>query len=203
MAEVQGLQDLKQAVDVARSDARMQVVTGASAVARDGSIDQTAVAFNVFANLLATDGVRAALYSILRRSSYRFIAIFRFKDGKATSSVHVDRDNLAVTQADEVPDTATYCAYVRGSARPFVTADASADDRTIGHPARDVVLSYCGVPIMESDGTLLGTLCHYDVVPRDPGELDLALLLQVCSALSQSGLVPPYPDLGNPAGGES
>ncbi len=190
------LEGLKRAVGAARSGVP---VASAPLVSESGGIDQTAVAFNVFAKLLQTDGIRAALYSVLRRSDYRYLSIFRFKDGLATSCVHIDREDLLATQAAEVPDTATYCRYVRASDAPFVTVNASIDARTFDHPARDVVLSYCGIPVLESDGTFIGTLCHYDLVPRDPEQLDLELLLQVSSALAQSGAVPPYPDLGKPA----
>lgn len=171
------------------------------AVLKTGEIDQTAAAFNVFASLLQSDGIRTALYSVLRKSDYRFIGIFRFKDGKATSSVHVDRENLGITQAGEVDDTATYCAYARAAGVPFVTADASADDRTLGHVARDTVRSYCGIPIYEPGGEFVGTLCHYDLVPRDPDTLDLELLAQVSQALEESGLIPAYPSL-QPAAAE-
>jgi hypothetical protein len=46
---------------------------------------------------------------------------------------------------------------------------------------------------MDSEGTLLGTLCHYDLVPRDPSTIDLELMLQVASTLARRDLVPPYP----------
>lgn len=46
---------------------------------------------------------------------------------------------------------------------------------------------------MDPDGDLIGTLCHYDLLPRDPEQLDLELLLQAASALSAPGVVPPYP----------
>ncbi len=164
-----------------------------SAVLADGQIDATVVAFNVFTKLLETDGIRSALYAVLRQSDYRFISIFRFKGGKATSVVHVDRENLSLTQADEVADTATYCCYVRDQGGPFITADALTDPRTALHPAREVIRSYCGIPIVEPEGHLIGTLCHYDIVPRDPDQLNLPLLLQVSSALARSGQVPPYP----------
>ncbi|WP_156373473.1 GAF domain-containing protein [Pseudorhodoferax sp. Leaf267] len=192
----QRLDELTQEIGTATAQARGGAARQPVSVV--GRIDQTAVAFNIFTSLLHSDGIRAALYAVLRQSDYRFLGIFRFKDGKATSCVHVDRENLAITQADEVPDTATYCSFVRGSMKPFATADAASDPRTLGHPARDVVLAYCGIPIMESDGTLIGTLCHYDVVPRDPEQLNLDLLVQVSSALAQPGLVPPYPDLARP-----
>lgn len=160
-----------------------------------GSVDQTAVAFRVFQRLLDAGDIREALYSLLRLTDYRFIAIFRFQDGRATSVVYVDREDLLATQADEVPDTATYCCYVRNGNKAFVTADALLDPRTATHVARDVVRSYCGIPIMEPEGALIGTLCHYDLVPRDPNQLDLDLLLQAASAIEQSGKVPPYPEL--------
>ncbi len=145
-----------------------------------------------------SDGIRSALYSVLRLSNYRFISIFRFNDGMATSVVHVDREDLSLTQASEVSDTATYCCFVRNSGGAFVTADATTDWRTADHPARDAVRSYCGIPIFEPEGALIGTLCHYDFVPRDPEQLNLELLLQVSSALAQSGLVPAYPGLKAP-----
>ena len=191
-----GLEALRDAVADARPDAETQHPrSGSAVVSETGKINPTAVAFNVFANLLETDGIRAALYSVLRLSKYRFISIFRFKDGKATSCVHVDRENLGVTQAGEVADTATYCCFVRNAERAFVTADATSDPRTAGHPARDAVRSYCGIPIFEPQGELIGTLCHYDLCPQDPEQLDLELLLQVSSALAQSGKVPPYPEV--------
>lgn len=196
---VSKLSDLAAAVQAARRPGAT-ALERRPAVLKTGEIDQTAAAFNVFASLLTSDGIRTALYSILRRSDYRFIGIFRFKDGKATSAVHVDRENLGDTQAGEVDDTATYCSYVRNEGRPFVTADASTDERTLGHAAREAVLAYCGIPIFHPDGELLGTLCHYDVVPRDPELLDLELLIQVSSALEQSGLIPAYPE-AQPASG--
>ena len=203
--QARGLDALRRAIatgraSVASADAHAPT---REAVNPDGTINQTTVAFNVFARLLDTDGIRAALYSVLRKSDYRYISIFRFKDGRATSAVHVDRDDLNVQQAAEVADTATYCCHVRNTGEAFATADASADPRTADHPAKNVVRSYVGVPIVTPDGELLGTLCHYDLVPRDPSRLDVELLVQVSSALARSGRVPPYPDLpdGGPAAG--
>jgi GAF domain-containing protein len=82
---------------------------------------------------------------------------------------------------------------VRDSRGVFVTANALLDPRLAGHPARNDVVSYYGVPVMDAEGQLFGTLCHYDVMPRDPSRLDLSLLLEVASALARDGHVPPYP----------
>ena len=156
-------------------------------------IDQTEVAYKVFANLLASDGIRPALYSLLRRTDYRFIAIFRFRDGRAASVVYVDREKLGDLAAGEVDDTATYCGFVRNGSGPFVTADALKDLRVTEHVAREVVRAYCGLPLVAADGAFIGTLCHYDLVPRDPEQLDPALLVRAAQALVASGLVPAYP----------
>ena len=165
------------------------------AKARQATPVPTDTAFRVFANLLKTRGIREAMFYLVGLTDYRFIGIFRFQGGKATSAVHIDRENPLDLQAGEVPDTATYCCYVRDGNGAFVTADAMLDPRAEGHPARLAVPSYCGLPIMDPEGGLIGTLCHYDVVPRDPEQLDLPLLLRVASLLAQSGQVPPYPAL--------
>jgi GAF domain-containing protein len=149
-------------------------------------------AFEAFMQTFEAEGVRAGLAYLLALTDYRFIGIFRFEGGRANAAVHFDRENPGQLTAQEVPETATYCCYVRDSRGVFTTANAMRDDRLINHPARDVVLSYCGVPVMTSEGEILGTLCHYDLVPRNPKQVDLALMLQVASTLAQRQAVPPY-----------
>ena len=153
----------------------------------------TRQAFQRFEKTLDMQGVRAALAYIVSLSEYRFISVFQFRDDKAMAALHFDREHPAVLSSAEVPDTATYCCYVRDSRGVFTTANALLDARLAGHPKRSQVLSYCGVPVMDAEGQLLGTLCHYDVVPRDPEQLDLALLIEVASTLARGGHVPPYP----------
>lgn len=153
----------------------------------------TAACFQRFAQILETAGPRDALAYLLSLSDYRFIGIFRFQEGKANAAIHYDRENPGVLNATEVPDTATYCCYVRDGNGVFTTANALTDSRLTQHPARETVLAYCGVPVMDPSGHLLGTLCHYDLVPRDPAQLDMELLLQAAVALEQGDHVPPYP----------
>lgn len=150
-------------------------------------------AFREFVQVLDAKGVRAGLASLLERTDYRFIGIFRFEDGRANAAVHYDRENPDQLGTDEVPDTATYCCYVRDSRGAFTTANALLDERLAEHPAREAVLAYCGVPVMDPEGVLLGALCHYDLVPRDPAQIDMELMLQVASLLAQRNAVPPYP----------
>jgi GAF domain-containing protein len=149
--------------------------------------------FEQFQAILSTRGVRDALAYLVGLTDYRFIGIWRFQDGKANAAVHFDKENTGTLRAQEVADTATYCCYVRDSKGVFKTAHALLDSRTEGHPAREVVPTYCGVPVMDSSGLLMGTLCHYDLVPRDPEQINLELMFAVASTLAQGGHVPPYP----------
>ncbi|MFM9926337.1 GAF domain-containing protein [Variovorax sp. H27-G14] len=149
--------------------------------------------FADFAVKVRAEGVREGLELLLKRTDYRFIGIWRFENGKANAVVHYDRENPEVLTATEVPDTATYCCYVRESGQPFLTPNALVDARLAAHPAREQVLTYCGVPVMDSFGKILGTLCHYDLVPRDPAQVNIELMLNVASFLALGGYVPPYP----------
>lgn len=57
----------------------------------------------------------------------------------------------------------------------------------------EVVRTCRGVPVLNAEGRLLGTLCHDDVVPGNADQLDMPLLLQVASTLALGHHVPPYP----------
>lgn len=153
----------------------------------------TQESFDTFAAILHGRGVRESLAYLVGLTDYRFIGIWRFRDGRANAAVYYDRENPALLHAQEVPDTATYCCYVRNSKGVFMTAHALLDSRTAGHPAREAVPAYCGVPVMNEFGEIMGTLCHYDLVPRDPEQVNIELIVQVASALAQGGHVPPYP----------
>jgi GAF domain-containing protein len=152
-----------------------------------------------FSSILDAQGAREALAFLVGRSSYRFIAVFRFQDGRSTAALFVDRDNPDVRSTAEVPETATYCCHVRDGKAVFYTADAMADPRLTTHVAREAIRAYYGIPILTPEGEMVGTLCHYDVEPRDPAHLSIELLLQVANLLQRGAHIPPYPTL-DPAG---
>lgn len=153
----------------------------------------TPEAFRSFRQAFDARGLRSALGELLALSDYRYIGIWRFQNGRAAAAIHIDRENPLVLDTAEVPETATYCTLVRDSGRPFVTADSAADPGLSAHPARDVVRTYCGVPLMDSEGRVLGTLCHYDLEPRDPEQINLELMLMVSSFITLHGHLPDYP----------
>jgi len=142
-------------------------------------------AFAEFLQILGESGLRAALVYLIGLTDYRFIAIFRFADGKASPVVFYDRENPQVLSSKQVPASATYCSFARDSRGVFMTADAERDPRLNGHVAREIVRAYCGMPVMTPEGEILGTLCYYDQVPRDPAAVDLELMVRVASSIAQ------------------
>ncbi len=153
----------------------------------------TSAAFAKFVVTHRTKDLRAALATLLKLTDYRFIGLWRFQDGKASAVVHYDREDPTATTTQEVPDTATYCCFVREHRAPFKTPNALIDERLASHTAREQVATYCGVPVMDSSGNVLATLCHYDVVPREPEQVNLELMLLVAAYIANNGHLPPYP----------
>lgn len=73
------------------------------------------------------------------------------------------------------------------SGQPLIVPDARADDRLRTDPAITAlgVVSYAGMPLTDSDGLVLGSLCAIDHRPRtwtDGEQRDLADLTAACSA---------------------
>lgn len=150
-------------------------------------------AYEEFAQVLAGGGVREALAYIVQLTNFRFIGLWRLQDGMATAVVHFDRENPDQMHPDEVRATDTYCCIVRDRRGEFMTANAMLDPVIGQHPAQESVPAYFGVPLIDSAGALLGTLCLYDVVPRNTEQVDISLMLGVASMLANGGFVPPYP----------
>lgn len=154
---------------------------------------ETSAAFDRFSQLLGEQGTRAALAFVLGLSTFRYLGIFRFEDGRANAAIHIDREHPSVVDQRDVPDYMTCCCLVRNGRGMLITANALVDHRLTSHPARPTVRAYCNLPILDPAGELLGTLCHYDIVPRDTAALDMELLELVTTALQRGRLVPPYP----------
>lgn len=71
----------------------------------------------------------------------------------------------------------TFCAQVAADQRTVVVPDATVSARYANHPAvRSGRRFYAGVPLIAADGTTLGALCAWDVLPHTPGEGDIAAL---------------------------
>jgi GAF domain-containing protein len=160
----------------------------------------TEAAFRQFSETVTHEGVRPALAYLLSLTDYRYIAIFRRNGDKASAAVFYDRVNPENLRVDEVPASATYCHFAIEGKALFTTADSLADARLADHVARQAVQAYWGLPVMTPEGEILGMLCQYDTVPRDPTQVNLELMIEVevASALEQRDLVPPHPPAALP-----
>ena len=161
----------------------------------DLSAQRTRERFTRFSAILSASGLRSALADALSQTDYRYIALFRLNGDRASAAIFYDRTRPEVLLAQDVPVIASYCAFTRDTKQPFMTANSLMDSRLDAHVSRESVRSYCGIPILTPDGEFLGSLCHYDDVPRDSTQVDMALMCEIASALEQGGHVPPYPDL--------
>lgn len=143
--------------------------------------------------ILETEGVRAALRFLNSRAPHRFTGVYRPEPPVLRSVLLFDRENPGLLAGTDAPLRETYCSVVAGTGAPFATADSDEDERVSGHPAGDTVRAYSGVPLRDASGATLGTLCHFDVVPRPIPEDELALMQElapkILEALRREGLL--------------
>lgn len=94
------------------------------------------------------------------------------------SSVGLDED---LERSRETPLSHSYCKYVVATGRPFVIEDARENEITKDSPAiADYdAISYCGVPLRDGAGHLLGSFCVLDTEPHQWSEADIQSLSEL------------------------
>ena len=146
-------------------------------------MDSLQQARQAIADLIAQDKVRDALRYLNGLTSYRFTGVYRFGKDQMTNRVFYDREHPDVLSMQDVPIEATYCSFMRHSRGPFLLADSLRDERLANHCAREEVRSYCGVPLVDDQGWMHGSLCHFDFEPHPLRETDLMLLQEIAPLL--------------------
>ena len=135
--------------------------------------------------ILSHSGVRAAIIFMNNLTDQRFTALYRFS-GEMLKNLHFfDRENPLVESCTEIPVLASYCVFVRDTQRRFVLGNSIEDERTIGHSKRLEIKSYCGVPLLDRDGKMFGTVCHFDVCPHVIPQVDVDLMENLADILSR------------------
>lgn len=130
-------------------------------------------------------GSHAVLATLNARTRFRFTGLYRVEGAVLRNIALFDRENpmlRAAGQCSALRDT--YCNIVAANALGLAVADAPNDARLIGHPARDSVLSYVGVPVRDRAGRVAGTLCHWDSRPRLAPAGELLVLERVAELLA-------------------
>ena len=151
--------------------------------------------------ILERDGMRAVLVYLNGLTEHRFTAMYRFDDETLRSTYFYDREFPDVGSCADIPVAASYCVFVRESGRAFATTDAPADARVDGHPKQLAVQSYCGVPLVDANGRMFGTICHFDPRPLELDDEAVALMEAVATLLPVEPA--PLQNVSRPAGGVS
>jgi GAF domain-containing protein len=118
-----------------------------------------------FKEIIEADGLPAAMRWLNARVPYRFTGIFAFYGDILRNICLVDKDNANITHCPDQPIVNSYCIYIHRSRERFSVEDAMADGRVEGHPKRRSYHCYYGIPLLDSDGNLRGTVCHFDCTP--------------------------------------
>ena len=135
--------------------------------------------------LLDRGDVHAALGVLNARTRFRFTAVYEVEGALLRNLGLYDRENPALNLAGGACDLdESYCTFIAATGSAFATADSHTDLRLHGHPRRETVLSYAGVPIRSSSGRLVGTLCHYDGRPRFVDAVELRALEAVAPSFA-------------------
>jgi len=116
-------------------------------------------------------------------TDHRFSAMYLFESELLKNLYFFDREEPARTGCPDIPVMASYCVFVRDSERMFVTADSLTDARVFGHPKRLEVRSYCGVPLVNEAGRMIGTICHFDARPLTISDQNVSLMEAVSDML--------------------
>jgi GAF domain-containing protein len=127
-------------------------------------------------SILAERGVRGAVEFLNSLTPHRFTSLFRFDGETLRNLTFFDRENPGQETCDEIPVTASYCVFVRDSGATFSVHDAPGDARVKDHAKRDTVQCYCGVPLLDRNGRMFGSICHFDLKPGRISALDVELM---------------------------
>lgn len=134
-------------------------------------------------DLIAVGDLRGALRFLNDQTPHRFTGLYVFEDPTLSNLQIIDKQDPDSESLPDVPVTATYCAFTRSTGGPLAIRDARREDRWTDHPARDEIISYCGVPLVDDQGAIFGTICHYDYGPVEISPENVELLEAVSALL--------------------
>ncbi len=132
---------------------------------------------------VARSGVKAGLVFLNGLTSHRFSALYRFDDRLLKNLFFFDREHPEREISEEIPVLSSYCVFVRDSRQNFTVENSLTDDRTVKHPKRLEIIAYCGVPLLDGDGKMFGTICHFDVAPRSIDLENVELMEELATVL--------------------
>lgn len=120
--------------------------------------------------------VPAILQVVSETTGLRFAAVARVTETDWTACAVLDRIEFGLKVGGELDITTTLCSEIHASHRPIIISQVSADPDYCNHhtPQMYGFESYISVPVLRADGSMFGTLCALDPLPRnlsDPATL--------------------------------
>lgn len=114
-----------------------------------------------YTHVLETRGP-AGLDFLNARVNHRFTGVYRLEEGKFHNVYLHDKLGEATPEfLQVVPLQDSFCQFVLRDGF-FCTFNTSLDARLDGHKYQGILNTYCGVPLLNNQGELYGTLCHFD-----------------------------------------
>jgi GAF domain-containing protein len=133
--------------------------------------------FEAMAQALKTGGLDAALGVLNARIRHRYSAVYRLEGTERLINLAIV-DKLGEPCPDhllDVPYDASFCQFVVRDGQ-FRTSNSALDARLHGHPYQGIVNSYHSVPLVSTEGRILGTVCHFDLAAYPLDDEDFELL---------------------------
>ncbi len=135
---------------------------------------------------LLNDGdVRGAIIYLNGLTEHRFTSLYRFDNQTLTNVYFYDRENPTQKSTPDIPIMASYCIFIRNSQSTFTTVESLQDDRLQNHPKQLEVRSYCGIPLLDENGKMFGTICHFDFQPTPISNATVKLMESVAPLLKK------------------
>ncbi|MBT9462747.1 MAG: guanylate cyclase [Hydrogenophaga sp.] len=96
--------------------------------------------------------------------AHRYTALYRLSDGVLRNVELADKENEIKPEfLEEVPLKDSFCQFVLRDGL-FKSSNTADDHRLDGHKYQGVLMTYHGVPVLDNQGELFGTLCHFDAL---------------------------------------
>jgi len=139
-----------------------------------------------FTTTLRAYGAQASLKFLNSGVPHRYTAVYRIDGDMLRNILLEDKlDQIRTDFLEVVPLATSFCQFVLKEGI-FKTDDTNLDARLDGNPYQGVVLCYHGVPMIDSKSEVSGTLCHFDLFPREIEDSEFDLLMQA------GGVLPAY-----------
>lgn len=125
-------------------------------------------------------GLHGAVHELNQTVPHRYTGIFVTQGASILNVALADKLVDQPQLWPPFPLGDSFCSLIVQSGTALIVHEAGTDAREEVRtlPAGKLYQAYCGVPLIDTEGRVLGSLCHFDELPISLN-VDLALMLQV------------------------